>query len=335
MPLKAHISRQWRLWLLAWLLLTFAQPTEAKAAPIVATWQGITLGELVTALTPLIGRPLVLDCRVDPTTRITLSATGQEPAAVLAEVATLAEAEVVILRESVRLAPPRRRAALQAAEEQRSVELSEGSTVWQRVLTQRRPAEWAAAATPHDVVVALTTAADIPVSGLERIPHDHLQALNLPAMSVAAQLDLVLASYDLRSAITAEGLEIVALDPTAQPQRPPQLPPATSRPRPRMPAAGTSTFTLEAAAPLDQLLTAIADQTGLTLQLNTTALQASGINPARVVRVAVKNASLEELLDAIAKPHGLRWEIAEQKLSVTAGSTPPAREPGAGEPPRG
>lgn len=317
------------------VVLAPPRATDAFASSVVGTWQGVALGELAESLTPLLGRPLVLDGRVDPTTPFTLRANGLEPAALLDELDRLCPAEAVILRESVRLAPPGRRDALQAAEETRAAELTATSAKLRRRLSQRRETSWPAGATPREVVAALAKAATVEVAGLDLIPHDHLRGSTLPAMSRAAQFDLVLAGYDLRAAITPTGLTIVKLDPRARPTRPPRLTPPAKPPRGGMPEGAATVFTLEAAAPLQELLGAIARQTGLTLHLDTNALQQAGIAPDRVVRVNVEQASLAELLDAITQPLALRWKRSGDQLHVTADSTPPARGPAADGPPRG
>lgn len=318
------------------LCMGVAQPlaTEAIASPVVGTWQGVPLEQLAESLSPFLGRPLVLDCRVDPTAPVTLRANGAEPAALLDELDRLCAAEAVVLRESVRLAPTGRRDALQAAEETRSAELAATSADLRRRLTQRRANSWPDGATPREVVKALAEAATAEVSGLDLIPHDHLRGCELPTMSRAAQLDLVLAGYDLRAAITPAGLTIVRLDPRSRPTRPPRLDPSAPQPRETMPTEGGTVFTLEAAAPLQELLGAISSQTGLTLRIDTPALEQAGVAPNRVVRVNVEEASLEELLNAITQPLALRWERSGDQLLVTAGSSPPAPEPAAGGPPR-
>lgn len=316
------------------LLLAGVSPPTASGQGIVATWRGLAVGELAAALPPLIGRPVVLDARVDPTTPITLVADGLTPEQLLNELAEQTGAEVVILRESVRLAPAGRRAALQAAEEQRTEELRSASGDLRRSLAKRQPPAWPPAATPRDLLKAAATAAGTTITGLDQVPHDHLRKTPLPEMTTAAALDLLLASYDLRSAITPAGLKVVPLDPQAQPRKPPQLPALATAQRDRMPENASTRFTLEAAAPLDQLLTAIATQAGLTLQLDTAALKDAGIDPATIVRVAVKDASLPELLDAVTTPHEIRWTRTGKVLAVTASSRPSGRGPASDGPPR-
>ena len=370
----------------AWLAVLAASVgagPRAAAAAVAGTWQGVPLANVAQALPPLVGRPVVLDGRVDPTTPMTLAADGLSPADLLERLGQDSGSEVVVLRESVRLAPPGRRAALQAAEEGRAAQLKAGEPGWRdalhdalqaeipdqpvivdcdagmlrqaltnllknageaieerkaaepgwrNALAHRQPGGWAAAATPRDVVATLVASAGGTLRGLDLVPHDHLRELTLPAMSRAAQLDLLLASYDLRAAIMPTGIDVVRLDPKASPQQPPQLDALRTQRRDTMAEAGVPVFTLEAAAPLQQLLAAICKQTGLTLRLDQPSLHNKGIAADRIVRVTVRDASREQLLNAIAEPLGLHWQIDGDVLVVTAATTPSAAEPAGGEP---
>jgi hypothetical protein len=319
-------------WAALLLVIVASGALPAQAGGVAGTWQGVGLAQLAESLTDMLGRPLVLDCRIDPTTPITLNGSGLEAEQLLAALAERSRAEVVILRESVRLAPPGRRAALQAAEEARAAEIAKAPARLRRPLAERQAAAWPAGTTPRELVSQLAADAAAPLAGLDSIPHDHLRGFSGPPMSRGAILDLVLAGYDLRAAVTESGLEIVRLDPKAEPATPPRLDPPAKPPAEAMADAANTRFTLEAAAPLDQLLAAIAAQTGLTLEIDEESLNRRGIDPRRVVRVQVEKATREQLLDAITEPLGLAWTITDTKLTISAGSSPPAAGPEASEP---
>jgi hypothetical protein len=333
MPTRSHLQTLLTCAVIALLLATMP-PSTAGGAGLAGTWQGVGLSQLAESLTAILGRPLVLDCRVDPTTPITLNAKGLTPEQLLDAISERCGAEVVILTECVRLAPAGRRAALQAAEETRAAEAAAAPARLRRSLAERQATDWLPGATPREVVTRLAEAANAPITGLELIPHDHLRAVAVPRMSRGAVLDLVLAGYDLRAAVSASGFAIVRLDPKAQPATPPRLQPPAAPADAAMPDAALTRFTLEAAAPLDQLLTAIADQTGLTLRIDQASLNGSGIDPRRVVRVKVDDVSRDELLTAITAPLTLTWRIVDQQLEIRAGLPPPADGPAGVERPR-
>lgn len=311
-PSRAHLA--------AVLLAALFHATSVAAAPIVATWRATPLAEVAAALGPLLGRPVVVDRRIDPTTPVTLVADGREAGEVLEELARLSSSEVVVLRESVRLAVPGSRRPLQAAEEARATELQQATADLRRRLSSRSPASWPAGSSPGPLITGIAAENGLTIRGLDRLPHDHLRSQSLPPTSLAATLDLLLAGFDLRAAINGTGLEVVPIDPQGIPRRPPQLP-AGSRPQPAG-APSATRFSLEAAAPLEELLKAVATQAGLTLRLDAARLKELGIDPGTVVRVQVMDVTRDQLLDRLTAPVGLSWTIDETVLVVTGRSSP-------------
>jgi hypothetical protein len=203
------------------------------------------------------------------------------------------------------------------------------------VLNTARLLSWPAGARPRDLLAATTAQAGIAVTGIDTVPHDHLPAMSLPEMTLAERLDLLLAAFDLRvdwqaapakaggqSSPIATGM-IIAIDAG--------LPPATRggettaaklpgrRPSPKpTPAADQHTFSLKVAAPLEELLAAIAVRLGLTLDLDRESLKRAGIAKTEIVRASVKDASRDQLLDNILDPLALDWTINNGTLRVFA-----------------
>jgi hypothetical protein len=315
--------------LIGFLLASGFSPPATDGA-IEATWREVALDDLAGGLPPLIGRPVVLDCRIDPTQAITLVADDLEPLTLIEKLGQLSGAEAIVLRECVRLSPSGRRDPLQAAEEQRARELARAAPRIRKPLTERKPTQWRAGATPQEIVRSLAEAAGAEISGMELIPHDHLRGQDLPEMSRAAQLDLVLANYDLRAEVLTTSLRVVRLDPEARAQQPPRLPAPETQPQRGMAGQSNSRFTLKAAATLSQLLAAIAAQEKLTLQIDAKALRMAGVEPDVVVRLEMQDATLGMLLDAITQPLSLSWEVAENTLRITADGSQSDHEPAGG-----
>ena len=80
----------------------------------------------------------------------------------------------------------------------------------------------------------------------------------------------------------------------------------------------TTTYTLTVAAPLDELLATLARRFGLTLDLDHPALARVGVAPGEIVRLELRDAPRDALLDAITKPRGLTWLIEGGSLSISA-----------------
>lgn len=295
-------------------------PTGSR---IHAGWTSLPLGEVASQATRFSGVPVIVDRRIDPTTRITLEADGLPVGAVAAEIAVQADADVAVLPTLVRIAPPANAAACEAAQRLRMAERRRLPAAQRATIDAVAAWTWPAGARPRDLVVDTASAAGIAVDGAEAIPHDHFPAAALPPLSLADRLDLVLAHFDRRvewSTGKAGGpprarvvsLPLVAADAPRAPR--PARPPATAAP-----AGGTAArYTLRVEAPLEQVLAAVGKRLGLTVAVDEASLRGRGIAPGEIVRASVADATRDELLDAIMRPLDLAWEIDEGRLRVWA-----------------
>mgnify|MGYP006267949669 CR=1 FL=1 len=310
---------------LALWLATAASATGAGLDdPVRASWKALPLREWSARATELAGAPVILDRRLDPDTPVTLAGNGQSLRDAVAAVAADADAEVAELRSSIRLVPRGRRELCERAEDARDRELARLPAEPRTALRARAPWAWPVAARPRDLVAAVAAEAGVaPLEGIADLPHDHFPAAQLPAMSRAEKIDLVLAHFDRRVewrtvAGAARGT-IVPLDTNLPPPRRAAARKPADR-KPRQPQADV--FSLRAAAPLEEILAALAGQFGLALELDRDSLRARGISPREIVRVDVRDVSREQLLDHVLGPVGAAWRIEGQRLRVDA--PPPA-----------
>ena len=310
---------------------TVSRPTAAAPldTPVQGSWTGVPLRGWVEQIATLAGRPVILDRRLDPDISVTRQCRGEAIGTVLAEVAALVDADVVELEATIRLTPRGVATACTAAESARDREIAALPRRQRDMPRTERAWAWPDGARPADLVAAAAADAHLTIVGLETIPHDHLAGRDLPPLTLAERLDLVLADFDMRVAwrpATSGDMplaEVVSLTtgvvPAAAgtgpvaPAKPPRAPPQR-KPGPTAPAR----FTLRAAAPLDQLLASVASQLGLGLAIDRDALAARGIAAGEIVRLEVRDASREQLLDAIVKPLQLGWRIDGGTLHVGA-----------------
>jgi hypothetical protein len=296
--------------------------------PVRASWKATPLLEWSTRAAALADMPVIVDRRIDPSTPITFEARGEPLRDVLAAVATAIDAEAAMLRSSIRFVPRDRRDLCERADEARERELARLPQTPRTPLRARSPWTWPEAAQPRDLVAAVVAEAGIaPLEGVDGIPHDHFPAADLPALSRAEKLDLVLAHFDRRVAWrTAGGAArgtIVPLDTNLPPARrgPPRK---AGEPKPRPPA--TDVFSLRVAAPLDDVLAALAGQFSLRLDLDLDSLRARGIAAREIVRADIRDAPRGQLLDKVLGPLGLEWRIEGERLRVFASPPPGSSE---------
>jgi hypothetical protein len=309
------------LWLTAAACATAAGLDE----PVRASWKALPLRDWSARATDLAGMPVIVDRRIDPDAPVTVDGGDQPLRDVMTNVAATVEAEVAELRSSIRIVPRGRRDLCERAEDARERELARLPADARTALRARSPWAWPAAARPRDLVTAVAAEAGLAaLDGIDGIPHDHFPAADLPAMSRAEKLDLVLAHFDRRiewrtAAGGARGV-IVPLDTNLPPARRPPPRKPVARP-PQQPQAAV--FTLRVAAPVDEVLAALAGQFGLQLDIDERSLRDRGISAREIVRADVRDVSRERLLDEVLGPVGLAWRIDGERLRVFA---PPSTE---------
>lgn len=304
---------------------------SARAAdldlPVTATWSGVSLRAWAERAAALAGMPVVVDPRLDPETSIAIEAQDEPLRDLLGRAAVAAGGELACLRSTVRLVPPTRATHLERAETARDRLLAALPSRRRAVLATRRPWAWPTAARPRDLVASAAAEAGVTLIGIDDVPHDHLPAMSLPPLSLAERLDLVLAGYDLRVDWSADAGRIVPLtsglpdvDAADADQKMRPVPPRRGGKKPpREPVAGIRpTFSLEVAAPLEQVLATIAARLGCELAVDHESLRRRGIAAGEIVRARVKDADRDQLLDALLGPLGLSWAIDDGRLRVFA-----------------
>lgn len=329
---------------LIWIIIGAACPAAAidLDAPITATWSGIGLREWANRIGHTAGLPVLVDRRLDPDTAIRLECREEPLRDVLERAAALAGGEVATLESSIRIVPRGLADVLRRAEAARMARLASLPSRQRSAIDATMLWQWPAGARPRDLVAAAATKAGITLEGIAMVPHDHLPAMSLPEMTLAEGLDLLLADFNLRidwraapAAARVPTGRIIASDAglpppaaTASAGKPAAAKPATGKPSGRRPPskpkgiAEEHTYSLQVAAPLEELLSVISTRLALKLELDRESLARSGIAPGEIVRATVENASRDELLDTILDPLGLDWKIDGKTLRVFAAATP-------------
>ena len=289
---------------------------DPLAVPVRAVWTGLPIRDWADRAGRLAGLPIVVDWRLDPDVTVSGTAAGEQLCAWLDRVAADAGGSVEPLESAVVIVPASCAGVARRAEAARRREIARLPAGRRAALAAPRPVSWAAGARPRDLVALAVADAGRPPRDLDRVPHDHLPAGSLSALSVAEVVDLLLAPYDLRVAWTAgpDGA-VVPIDSGVGAELPAVVPPRGSRGRV---AAAEPRFTLTLEAPLDEAVRAVAAQLGLTAHLDRESLAARGIQPGEIVRARAADATRDELLDSIVAPLGLRWRIAGDRLVIEA-----------------
>ena len=333
------------LWVfIGWSIIGTACPAAPVDldTPITATWSGIGLREWAGRVGHTAGLPVLVDRRLDPDTVIRLECREEPLHEVIARAAAVAGGEVVTLDSSIRIMPRGMASLVSRAEAARKTRLASLPSRQRSVLDTPLAWQWAAGARPRDLVADAATQAGITLEDVAIVPHDHLPAMSLSELTLAEGIDLLLCPFDLRvdwqaapAAARVPTGRIIAIDAglpppaaTAKLVKPAAGKPAAGKPPGRRPGpqpkgtAAEHTYSLQVAAPLEELLAAIASRLGLTLDLDRESLIRRGVAPGELVRASVKDASRDELLAAILGPLDLTWTIKGDTLRVFARANP-------------
>lgn len=294
-------------------------------AEVHASWTRVPLRDWTSRVTELAGRPVILDRRINPDLPVTLVAHGEPLREILHRVAAEAGAAVDELESTIRIVPTAVAGRSFHADQDRRLRVSKTPPDLRRLLIATAPWAWPAASRPRDLVTSLAASSGLDLEGIDTIPHDHFPAADLPGLSLAERLDLVLAHFDRRviwggrsgkpaGRIIAIDAEIAAAAHHQKPRSPPTAKPGRT-------VKVRDEFTLKLEAPLDQALAAITRQLDLDLDLDGASLAARGIAPGEIVRADVVKASREDLFDAILGPVGLAWRLEGRRLRVFAAAS--------------
>lgn len=314
---------------LAWIAATGPAPRAdipPRGPAVSASWTGVPLGKVATRLTSIAGRPVVVDRRVDPDTLVTLDLRRVPLEEALAEVCRAAGTGCAVLGDTIQFVPEGRQAGVVTADGRRATTLGRLARSRRDLAERRAPMAWHDGITLAALVADTASEAGVDLDGIDALPHDHLRGGEIAPLPLATRLDLLLVPYGRQvdwARATTDGTRVrarvVALPEDDAPAPSPVMAAADAW-RGFAPAdaetPATSTWSLEVAAPLDRLLATIADRMALDLELDRDGLRRRGVSAAAIVRLSVKNASREELLDSVTGPLGLAWTIEGTTLRV-------------------
>ena len=312
-------------------LLAASAAADGPAPPTVSVaWQGMPLRTACAGLESLVGRPVVLDRRVDPDTPVSLDVREAPVAEALERLCAATGTGCAVLPATIRIVPRGLAAEVVAEERNRRAAVDALPPARRAIARRDAPWSWADGATPGALAAAAADQAGIALDGLDALPHDHLAGADLPALPLAERLDLILGPaalrVDWRGARERDGrlrVPVVPLRHVPNDDGPAvaaaagawDAPRAAVRRAPPRPGAAP-TWSLEVVAPLDRLLATVAARLGLELQLDREGLRRRGIAAEEIVRLSVENVDRDVLLDRIVEPLGLRWRIDGGTLHV-------------------
>lgn len=290
--------------------------------PIGVSWSGSDLRRVCESLVRSTRICLVLDRRVDPSTKVEWSSADRSLGETMKALAEKYGCGLAWIGPVAYLGPPNVAQPIPEILEARRREVDALPQEWRTKLLARRTLEWADLAEPRGVLERQAAGEGLRAVGAELVPFDLMYRMSTPPLTFHERLTLITVQFDLTYRLDiatgsvvfekAKGTSLpVALSPSAKPgpvktNTVPVVPNPNPLHRKPPAAAGTRVFTLKVQdVPLDQLIDVLRRKHGLSIRVDEEAVRRAGLTLDRRTSVDVKEATLEALLEQAAAPLGL------------------------------
>ncbi len=177
-------------------------------------WDGVPLGEAVSRLANVLRANVWLDCRVDPNQSVSLAARDGTIVEILSQLGKDRSLGVSQLERLVYLGPRESAEVLRTLSTLCREEVAQLPSRQRTEFDGPRAVQWPRLSQPRQLVVDLVRERGWQVRGAELIPHDLWPAGQLPRMTLADQLTVLLVGYDLTFKLdpSQRAVDIVAIE---------------------------------------------------------------------------------------------------------------------------
>ncbi len=313
-------------------------------SPVDILWAGNPLRHAIGNLLRSQRVAMLIDRRVDPDQKLDIRLKGVPLRSALQEVARSRGLGVSTLGPVLFLGPPEAASRLRTLSAMRAEDLQALPPAAAEKFARMKPMTWDDLTTPRELIAELARQNGVEVTGLELVPHDLWAAADLPPLPWADRLTLIAIQFDLTFTVSADGATVrlvplpdrVAIvrsypggtNPAARARKYAALAPGAevklsagrvyvrglvedqeriTHPRRPAPHHREDRWTLKVAdQPVGPLLEKLGQELNLKLKIDRKALDQAGVSLDQRISFRVSEVTADELLEAAAKPAGLR-----------------------------
>lgn len=183
--------------------------------PIDLVWSENPVRDALNTFARVQNVAVLLDRRIDPSRKITLSLKQSMLSDSLAAIAMTGELGVTMAGPVIYFGPVENVAKLRTLVYLREEDARKLPPVAAKLFFQSKPLAWKDFSQPRQILETLGRENHLTISNLENIPYDLWPAADLPPMTLAERISLIAFQYDLTFSITAGGkkIELVPLPP--------------------------------------------------------------------------------------------------------------------------
>lgn len=309
------------------------EPAQAKTAPALRqqlnevvkniTWEDRGLRSGLARLSEVYGIAILLDRRIDPGLLVSATASNQTLESFLKQVAGEANAGITAVGPVVYIGPIESTSQLSALAAARRQEIGKLSNDAKARLLHVASWQWSELAQPRQLLDELARQGRVQIENADAIPLDLWPDVSLPPLPWSDRLTLLLAGFRLTFEIDPPGT-VIRLVPaptsvaTIAKSQPGSSPAETVRTAKSPKTGGKSkggdklyTLTVENRS-ANEVVTRIAKDMDKELKYEA----AIGETLAGKIKLNVKDATLDYLLELTLKPLGLTYRLTDQSLEI-------------------
>lgn len=311
---------------------TGAALDEKLASPTDVLWSDTPLRQAVESLSRVKKVALLLDRRVDPGQRLSVTIHQMPLAQALQTMAQQCNLGIARVGAVLYLGPKPAAQRLRAVVSHLESNVRRLSPRLQRIFRRAERLAWADFAAPRDLLMELAEKNRLTIVNPDRVPHDLWAAADLPALPLTERLALIVFQYDLTFRIAAEGrIELALLPAEAASDEPASSSaPVVSTPRAarNLPEIGKLRIDKISVRekPLETVLEQLAERLYLEVRYDRKTIEAAGISLTQRVSLHVENATLDDLLRELLTPTGLTYVRRQRTIEVMPATSGSPRE---------
>ena len=185
------------------LVILGAPPAPGQSRPqavrrtMTVHWDRVPIGDALARLSTTLGEPVFTDRRVDPQRRISLDVTNATSDDVLNQTAAAAGLGVSRMGRLIYFGPPEAAARLRTLAAIGNDRINTFPADRRSDLKRAQSLGWPRLSEPRQLVAKLVEDRGLRLVGADQIPHDLWPAGNLPELSLAEALTMLLLGFDL------------------------------------------------------------------------------------------------------------------------------------------
>jgi hypothetical protein len=303
-----------------------ATDAAAKTSQRTATihWQRVPLRDALERLHSLFSDSIFVDRRIDPSMRVSLDIEVASAEEAVAAIAARHELGVARLGKLVYLGPNSAADQLRTISAARSQEAARLPAALRTPLTRKQPTTWPRLSEPRRLIASIVEDRGWKLANFDVIPHDLWSAGELPELTLAEQLTVLLVGFDLSFELRSNdrSVEVVPLKTS----RKPAGGIAATKPSPApAKSAGSKkeakhVYTLRVQEkPVRAVLQELSKRLHWAIEIDEESIKTAGKSLDKRVSFSVENADREKLLEALLRPAGLDYQLDVERVRIIAG----------------